>query len=160
MVYTQPFCAQCGSDQIRRNGHRQGHARYQCKVCRYQARFEPAAVAKAAQYEQVNTRLGERNSQRSIVRATGVARMTVAKSVKKSAEKTLGSPGTGGEVAVWGPQAAQSLAVARRRADQPPHHRLDSGLPRRDHCAPPLASPAQTRPPALLVLYRGVESVS
>jgi transposase-like protein len=110
MVYTQHFCAKCGSEQIRRNGHSQGHARYQCKVCRYQARFEPAAVAKAAQYEQVNKLLGERNSQRSIVRATGVARMTVAKLVKKSAsqrsalaasapeksaEKTLGSPGAG-----------------------------------------------------------------
>ena len=50
MVYTQHFCAKCGSDQIRRNGHSQGHARYQCKACRYQARFVPAAVAKAAQY--------------------------------------------------------------------------------------------------------------
>ena len=110
MVYTQHFCAKCGSDQIRRNGHSQGHARYQCKVCRYQARFEPAAVAKAGQYEQVVKLLGERNSQRSIVRATGVARMTVAKLVKKSPdqqptitavtpeespEKAVGSPGTG-----------------------------------------------------------------
>jgi transposase-like protein len=110
MVYTQHFCAKCGSNQIRRNGHSQGHTRYQCKVCCYQARFEPAAVAKAAQYEHVNKLLGERNSQRSIVRATGVARMTVAKLVKKSAgrlptltasaseksaEKTLGSAGAG-----------------------------------------------------------------
>ena len=110
MVYTQHFCAKCGSDQIRRNGHSQGHARYQCKDCRYQARFEPAAVAKAVQYEQVVKLLGERNSQRSIVRATGVARMTVAKLVKKSPgqqptiaavtsekspEKAVGSSGTG-----------------------------------------------------------------
>ena len=54
MVYTQHFCGKCGSDQIRRSGHRQGHARYQCKVCRYQARFVPAAIAKAAQYAQVD----------------------------------------------------------------------------------------------------------
>ena len=87
MVYTQHFCAKCGSDQIRRNGHSQGHARYQCKVCRYQARFVPAAVAKAAQYAQVDKLLEERNSQRSIVRATGVARMTIAKQVKKSASQ-------------------------------------------------------------------------
>jgi len=110
MVYTQHFCAKCGSDQIRRNGHSQGHARYQCKACRYQARFVPAAVAKATQYAQVDQLLGERNSQRSIVRATGVARMTIAKQVKKSAsqqptaaafavekspEKALGSAGAG-----------------------------------------------------------------
>lgn len=110
MVYTQHFCAKCGSDQIRRNGHSQGHARYQCKECRYQARFVPAALAKAGQYEQVDKLLRERNSQRSIVRATGVARMTIAKLLKKSpsqlpavaastpeksAEKALGSAGTG-----------------------------------------------------------------
>ena len=84
MVYTQHFCAKCGSDQLRRNGHSQGHARYQCNACRYQARFVPAAVAKAAQYELVDRLLGERNSQRSIVRATGVSRMRVAKRIKKS----------------------------------------------------------------------------
>ncbi|WP_375417098.1 hypothetical protein [uncultured Hymenobacter sp.] len=106
MVYTQHLCAKCGSEHIRRNGTSQGHAKYQCKACGYQARFTPAAVAKAAQYAQVEKLLVERNSQRSIVRATGVARVTVAKLVKKSAgsfapaaptaaeedpEKTLGS---------------------------------------------------------------------
>ena len=84
MVYTQHFCGKCGSDQIRRNGHRQGHARYQCKVCRYQARFVPAAIAKAAQYAQVDQLLAERNSQRSIERATGVSRRTIAGRLKKS----------------------------------------------------------------------------
>lgn len=84
MVYTQHFCAKCGSDQIRRNGTSQGHARYQCKACRYQARFVPAAVSKAAQYAQVELLLSERNSQRSIGRATGVSRMTIAKLLKKS----------------------------------------------------------------------------
>ena len=83
MVYTQHFCVKCGSDQIRRNGHSQGHARYQCKACRHQARFEPAAVAKAAQYAQVDKLLEARNSQRSIVRATGVSRMTIAGRIKK-----------------------------------------------------------------------------
>ncbi len=83
MVTTQHVCAKCGSDQIRRNGHSQGHARYQCKACRYQARFVPAAVAKAAQYEQVDKLLGERNSQRSIVRVTGISRMTIASRIKK-----------------------------------------------------------------------------
>lgn len=86
MVYTQHLCAKCGSEHIRRNGTSQGHAKYQCKVCGYQARFTPAAAAKAAQYAQVAKLLVERNSQRSIVRATGVARVTVAKLAKKSAD--------------------------------------------------------------------------
>ncbi|MGI4832617.1 MAG: transposase-like zinc-binding domain-containing protein [Janthinobacterium lividum] len=109
MVYTQHLCAKCGSEHIRRNGTSQGHAKYQCKACGYQARFTPAAAAKAAQYAQVENLLVERNSQRSLVRATGVARVTVAKLLKKSAgslpasasaaaqesaEKALGSVGT------------------------------------------------------------------
>ena len=84
MVYTQHLCARCGSEHIRRNGTQGGQPKYQCKACGYQARFVPAAVAKAAQYAQVEALLTERNSQRSIVRATGVARMTIAKLVKKS----------------------------------------------------------------------------
>ena len=84
MIYTQHFCAKCGSAVIRRNCHSGGYARYQCRACGYQARFVPAAVAKAAQYAQVEVLLVERNSQRSIARVTGVARMTVAKRLKKS----------------------------------------------------------------------------
>ena len=84
MVYTQHLCARCGSEHIRRNGTQGGQPKYQCKACGYQARFVPAAVAKAAQYAQVEALLTERNSQRSIVRATGVARMTIAKLLKKS----------------------------------------------------------------------------
>jgi len=110
MVYTRHFCAKCGSDQIRRNGHSQGHARYQCKACRYQARFEPAAVAKVKQYAQVDMLLEEHTSQRIIVRLTGISRMTIAGRIKKSsspsaglaasaaqkgAEKAVGSPGIG-----------------------------------------------------------------
>ena len=84
MVYTQHLCARCGSEHIRRNGTQGGQPKYQCKACGYQARFVPAAVAKAAQYAQVEALLTERNSQRSIVRATGVARMTIVKLLKKS----------------------------------------------------------------------------
>ena len=84
MVYTQHYCAKCGSEQIRRNGTNNGQPKYRCLACRYQALFMPAAVRKAAQYAQVDALLGERNSQRSIERATGVARMTIAKRLKKS----------------------------------------------------------------------------
>ena len=84
MVYIQYFCAKCGSEHIRRNGSSQGHAKYQCKACNFQGRFMPAAVAKAVKYEQVEHLLVERNSQRSIVRTTGVARMTIANLIKKS----------------------------------------------------------------------------
>ena len=45
----------------------------------------PAAAARAVRYAQVEQLLVERNSQRSIVRVTGVSRMTVAKLAKKSA---------------------------------------------------------------------------
>lgn len=94
MVTTQHVCAKCGSEQIRRNGHSSGHARYQCKACDYQARFVPAATERAARYVQVEKLLAERNSQRSIVRVTGVSRMTVAKLAKKSAasEPALAPP--------------------------------------------------------------------
>ena len=84
MVHTQHFCAKCGSADIRRNGTKDGHARYQCKACRHQARFVPAAVAQAVRYAQVDQLLAERNSQRSIVRVTGVARVTIARRLKKS----------------------------------------------------------------------------
>ena len=84
MVYTQHLCARCGSEHIRRNGTQGSQPKYQCKACGYQARFVPAAVAKAAQYAQVEALLTERNSQRSTVRATGVARMTIGKRLKKS----------------------------------------------------------------------------
>ena len=84
MVTTIHTCAKCGSADIRRNGHSHGHARYQCKACGHQARFVPAAVAKAVQYAQVEALSVERNSQRSIARLTGIARMTVAKRLKKS----------------------------------------------------------------------------
>ena len=66
MVTTIHYCAKCGSTEICRNGHSGGHARYQCKACGYQARFVPTAVAKAAQYAQVEALLAERNSQRTL----------------------------------------------------------------------------------------------
>ena len=84
MVTTIHTCAKCESVDIRRNEHSNGHARYQCKACGYQAHFVPAAVAKTVQYAQVEALLVERNSPRSIARITGVARMTVAKRLKKS----------------------------------------------------------------------------
>ena len=80
----QHLCARCGSEHIRRNGTQGNQPKYPCKACGYQAQFVPAAVAKAAQYAQVEALLTERNSQRSIVRATSVARMTIAKLIKKS----------------------------------------------------------------------------
>ena len=92
MVTTIHYCAKCGSAEIRRNGHTGGHARYQCKACGYQARFVPATVAKAAQYAQAGALLAERNSQRSIARVTGLARMSVAKWLKKCADAAAGAP--------------------------------------------------------------------
>ena len=83
MIYTQHFCVKCGSAAIRRNDNKKSQPKCQCTACRYQGLFGPAAARKAAQYVQVDALLSERNSQRSIVRLTGVARMTVAKRIKK-----------------------------------------------------------------------------
>jgi len=85
MIYTQHFCAKCGSGYVRRNGSKNGQPKYQCTACRYQGLFVPAAVRKAAQYAHVDVLLSERNSQRSIARLTGVARVTIAKRIKKAA---------------------------------------------------------------------------
>ena len=92
MVHTQHYCAKCGSEQIRRNGSNNGQPKYRCLVCRYQALFAPAAARKAAQYAQADALLGERNSQRRIVRATGVARTTIAKRLKKASAPALPLP--------------------------------------------------------------------
>ncbi|MBO2012208.1 hypothetical protein [Hymenobacter negativus] len=61
---------------------------------RFQGTLHPAAPARAARHAQVEKLLAERNSQRSIVRVTGVSRMTVAKRAKKSAaaEPALAAP--------------------------------------------------------------------
>ena len=105
MVYAQHVCAKCASEQIRRNGHSGGRAKYQCKACGHQGYFQPAAVEKARQYAQVDQLLAERNSLRSIARATGVARNTTAKRVKKSVAAGSGpapSPAEAGAAAAGG----------------------------------------------------------
>ncbi len=93
MLQTTITCAKCGSSALRKNGSSGGKAKYQCTACRHQAVLLPTAPVRAARYEQVSKLLVERNSQRSIVRATGVARMTVAKLAKKSAAHLPGAPG-------------------------------------------------------------------
>lgn len=169
MIYTQHLCAKCGSEPIRRNGTSQGHAKYQCKACGYQARFMPAAAAKVAQYAQVEKLLVERNSQRSIVRAKGVARMTVAKLAKKSAgslacltppaaeegaAKTMGSARTRLNVGVCRQQSAESLALACRRTSQSAHRSVGRRRPQCANCATLVGGVASSLPPPLLVFYR------
>lgn len=94
MLQTTLTCGKCSSTALRKNGQSKGKAKYLCTSCRHQAVFEPAAPRKAAQYAQVEKLLLERNSQRSIVRATGVARMTVAKLAKKSTSSAATTPQT------------------------------------------------------------------
>ena len=84
MIYTQHFCAKCGSGYVRRNGSKNGQPKYQCTACRCQGLFVPAAVRKAAQCAQVDALLRARNSQRSTARLTSVTRVTIAKRLKKS----------------------------------------------------------------------------
>ena len=108
MIYTQHFCAKCGSEHVRRNGSKNGQPKYQCTACRYQGLFVPAAMRKAAQYAQVDALLVERNSQRSIARITGVARVTIAKRLKKSGG-ALAAPAA----PALGKSPAQALGSAR-----------------------------------------------
>ena len=103
MVSTQHYGAACGSEHIRRNGSAAGHATYQCKACGHQARFTPAAVARSVRYAQAEKLLAERNSQRSLVRVTGVSRATVARRAKKSP----------------GPVAAPAALAPEKSAAQP-----------------------------------------
>ena len=110
MLTTIHLCGRCSSEHVRKNGSNGGRAKYQCTSCGYQGYVQPAAPARAARYAQVEKLLAERNSQRSIVRATGVARMTVAKLAKKSGA----SGSTAAALAVEkGP--AQTLGSARTR---------------------------------------------
>ena len=83
MIQTVHLCAKCRSSALRRNGYSGWKAKYHCKSCGHQAVFAPAALERAALYEQVDKLLGERNSRRSIARVTGVARMTIAGLIKK-----------------------------------------------------------------------------
>ncbi|WP_156176246.1 transposase-like zinc-binding domain-containing protein [Hymenobacter terrenus] len=85
MIVTTQLYGRCASEQVRKNGSSNGRAKYQCTACGYQGYLRPAGPERAARYAQVEKLLVERNSQRSIVRATGVSRMTVAKLAKKSA---------------------------------------------------------------------------
>lgn len=84
MLQTPFTCGKCGSTAIRKNGSRNGQAKYQCTACRHQALLVPAAVGKAVQYAQVEKLLLERVSQRAIVRLTGVSRPTIVRLAKKS----------------------------------------------------------------------------
>ena len=110
LVYTQHICAKCASEQIRRNGRSGGRAKYQCKACNHQGYFQPAAVEQARRYAQVDQLLLERNSLRSIVRLTGVARNPIAKRVKKSATARAADAPAAAKKG-----AAQALGGARTR---------------------------------------------
>ena len=110
MILTSQLCGRCASDQVRKNGSSGGRAKYQCKACAYQGYLHPAGPARAARYAQVEKLLVEGNSQRSIVRATGVSRMTVAKLAKKSGAS---GPGPAAPAVEKGP--AQALGGPRTR---------------------------------------------
>ena len=102
------LCSRCSREQVRKNSSSGGRAKYPCTGCGYQGDLQPAGPARAVRYAQVEKRLAERNSQRSIGRATGVSRMTVAKLAKKSGAS---GPAAAAFAAEKGP--AQALGSAR-----------------------------------------------
>ena len=87
MISTILTCAKCAGQRLQKNGSSRGNAKYRCYDCGHQAVFAPTAPRRAAQYAQLLKLLVERNSQRSVVRVTGVARMTIARWIKKSHRK-------------------------------------------------------------------------
>lgn len=92
MITKIHLCGRCSSERVRKNGSNGGRTKYQCTACGYQGSLQQAAPARAARYAQVEKLLSERNSQRSIVRATGVSRMAVAKLEKKAAQASPALP--------------------------------------------------------------------
>jgi DNA-directed RNA polymerase subunit M/transcription elongation factor TFIIS len=112
MIYTQHFCAKCGSAAIRRNGSKEGQPKYQCTACHYQGLFVPAAVRKAAQYAQVDALLSERNSQLATQHrpAHGGGPVDDCQTDKKS-----GAPLATPAAAALGQSPAQAVGSARTR---------------------------------------------
>ena len=98
---------------MHRNGSRNGQPKYQCAACRYQGLFVPAAVRKAAQCAQVDARLSGRDSQRSITRLTGVARMTIAK--RKKSDSFFTAPFAAPAIAVLVGGPAQAVGSTQKR---------------------------------------------
>lgn len=148
MVYTQHSYAGCGSEHIHHNGTQDGQLKRQCKSCGYQARFAPAAVVKAAQYAQVEALFTEGKSQRSIVRANGAARMTIAKLIKNKRrwprpgchvdkqKRPSGRSPKSGNWTICGPSSAGVSAKsswAGRRTGLAPPRGLGAGLSRGRH---------------------------
>ena len=95
MITTIRLCGRCSSEHVRKNGSNGGRAKCQCTACGCQGSLQPAAPARAVRYTRVEKLLAERNPQRSIVRATGVSRVTVAKPAQKSPASAVGSARTG-----------------------------------------------------------------
>ena len=172
MVTTQHYCAACGSEHIRRNGSAAGHAKYQCKACGHQARFVPAAVARAVRYAQVDKLLLERNSQRSIVRVTGVSRTTVAGRIKKALLASPPLPRLRSKKArkkrwealeldeMWTFVGRKQRKVWRWLAVERASRRVVAWVTgRRGHGPAVVGRAAPALPPPLPVFYRRVESL-
>jgi insertion element IS1 protein InsB len=84
MIKLEIECRRCTGVDLVKNGSVQGRAKYSCKACGYQGYFTSVKASREAKYELVEKLLVERNSQRSIVRITGVSRMTIARLIKKA----------------------------------------------------------------------------
>jgi transposase-like protein len=108
MIVTLHLCGRYASEHVCKNGSNGGRAKYQCTSCGYQGYLQPAAPTRAARYAQAEMLLAERNSQRSIVRVTGVSRMIVAKLAKKS-----GASGCAAAAPTVGKGPTQALGSTR-----------------------------------------------
>lgn len=79
------LCAQCGSEQLIRDGKTAGgKQRFRCRSCGRRSNAEPYQSRLPALEGQVLALLNERTSQRGIARALKISRVTVAQILKKT----------------------------------------------------------------------------
>ncbi len=71
-------CRRCQSTKLRKNGHtKDGLQKFHCKDCNFYSTLETQHDKRAEQHKMIEKLSAERNSIRSIARATGLNKDTV-----------------------------------------------------------------------------------
>jgi transposase-like protein len=71
-------CRRCQSTHLRKNGHtKDGHQKFHCKTCNFYSTLQTQQDKRAEQHTMIEKLSAERNSIRSIARATGLNKDTV-----------------------------------------------------------------------------------
>jgi transposase-like protein len=71
-------CQRCQSNKLRKNGHtKDGHQKFHCQNCNFYSTLQTQHDKRAEQHAMIEKLSAERNSIRSIARATGLNKDTV-----------------------------------------------------------------------------------